>query len=102
MNNCHNAGNLQEIQCDFCKLSFIFLDGWAWKTSAAFGKCSSFSETNQEIGDMIELWEALVPSQQGQAGIRSPRRWGEGRAAPPGKDGAAHLHVTHSLVKGAA
>lgn len=56
MGNCHNADNLGEIQCDFCELSFIFFDGWAWETSAAPGKCSAFSESRQEIGGMIGLW----------------------------------------------
>lgn len=50
MGNCHNADHLLENQCDFGKLSFIFLDGWAWETSAASGKCSAFSAGNQEPG----------------------------------------------------
>lgn len=42
-------------------LSFC-LSGWAWKSFEAFGKVSAFSETIQEIWDVIELWKDLVPA----------------------------------------
>lgn len=70
-------------------LSFSSMAGLG-RTSAAFGKCSAFSEANQEIGDTMELWEAEVPWQQGQEMGR-----GQESSSRKGQSSSSHLRSTH-------